>query len=36
MAKLMILEEVADYLRVTGKTIYRLLRQGEIPATRCR
>ena len=30
----MTLEEVADYLRVTKKTIYRLLRQGKIPATK--
>ena len=34
MAKLMTVDEVADYLRVTEKTIYRLLRQGKIPATR--
>jgi len=34
MAKLMTVEEVADYLRVTDKTIYRLLRQGKIPATK--
>jgi len=30
----MTLEEVAGYLRVTEKTIYRLLRQGRIPATK--
>jgi excisionase family DNA binding protein len=34
MAKLMTVGEVADYLRVTHKTIYRLLRQGKIPATK--
>ena len=34
MAKLMTVQEVADYLRVTEKTIYRLLRQGKIPATK--
>ena len=34
MAKLMTVDEVADYLRVTEKTIYRLLRQGKIPATK--
>lgn len=34
MPALMTLEEVADYLRVTEKTIYRLLRQGKIPASR--
>ncbi len=34
MTELMTLEEVADYLRVTKKTIYRLLRQGKIPATK--
>ena len=34
MAELMTVEEVADYLRVTEKTIYRLLRRGEIPATK--
>ncbi len=33
MAELMTLEEVAAYLRVTKKTIYRLLKQGKIPAT---
>jgi len=30
----MTLQEVADYLRVTKKTIYRLLRRGSIPATK--
>jgi len=34
MTELMTLEEVADYLRVTKKTIYRLLRQGKIPASK--
>jgi len=34
MAELMTLQEVADYLRVTEKTIYRLLKQGRIPATK--
>ncbi len=34
MTQLMTLQEVADYLRVTKKTIYRLLRQGKIPATK--
>jgi len=34
MAKLMTVEEVADYLRVTEKTIYRLLDRGNIPATK--
>jgi len=29
---LMTLQEVADYLRVTTKTIYRLLEKGDIPA----
>lgn len=32
MAELMTVEEVAGYLRVTKKTIYRLLRRGSIPA----
>ena len=32
MAELMTVQELADYLRVTKKTIYRLLRQGKIPA----
>ena len=34
MTQLMTLQEVADYLRVTEKTIYRLLKQGRIPATK--
>jgi excisionase family DNA binding protein len=34
MAKLMNVEEAAVYLRVGKKTIYRLLKQGKIPATR--
>jgi len=34
MAKLMTVDEVADYLRVTEKTIYRLLKQGKIPAAK--
>ena len=34
MAGLMTLEEVADYLRVTRKTIYRLLEKRAIPCTR--
>lgn len=34
MVELMTLEEIADYLRVTEKTIYRLLKQGNIPAMR--
>jgi len=34
MAELMTLEEVAAYLRVTKKTIYRLLKQGRIPANK--
>ena len=34
MIELMTVREVAVYLRVTEKTIYRLLRQGKIPATR--
>jgi len=34
MKELMTLEEVADYLRVTKKTIYRLLEGGKIPATK--
>jgi len=32
MAELMTVEEVAAYLRVTKKTIYRLLKRGSIPA----
>ena len=34
MAKLMTVEEAAGYLRVGKKTIYRLLWQGKIPATK--
>ena len=34
MTELMTVEEVADYLRVTEKTIYRLLKQGKIPAVK--
>ncbi len=34
MTKLMIVEELARYLRVTKKTIYRLLKEGKIPATK--
>ena len=34
MAELMTVEEVADYLRVAEKTIYRLLRRGSFPATK--
>ncbi|MGD9118911.1 MAG: response regulator [Dehalococcoidia bacterium] len=34
MAKLMTLEEVADYLRVTKRTIYRLLDKHTIPSTK--
>lgn len=34
MARLMTVEEVARYLRVTERTIYRLLKRGDIPATR--
>ena len=34
MSELMTVGEVATYLRVTKKTIYRLLRQGKIPATK--
>jgi excisionase family DNA binding protein len=34
MTKLMTVSEVADYLRVTKKTIYRLLVRGKIPATK--
>ena len=34
MAELMTVDEVAQYLRVTKKTIYRLLKQGKIPATK--
>jgi len=34
MTELMIVEEVAHYLRVTKKTVYRLLKGGKIPATK--
>jgi excisionase family DNA binding protein len=34
MAKLMTVGEIAYYLRVTEKTIYRLLERGRIPATK--
>jgi len=34
MTELMTLEEVGDYLRVTKKTIYRLLKRGGIPASK--
>ena len=34
MAELMTVEEVAQYLRVTEKTVYRLLKRGRIPATK--
>jgi len=34
MAELMTVEEVARYLRVTKKTIYRLLKRGSIPASK--
>ena len=34
MAELMTVEEVAAYLRVTKKTVYRLLERGSIPATK--
>ncbi len=34
MTELMTSEEVAEYLRVTGRTIYRLLSRGKIPATK--
>jgi len=36
MTELMNLEEVATYLRVTKKTIYRLLKRDSIPATKVR
>jgi excisionase family DNA binding protein len=32
--ELMTVEEVAEYLKVTTKTIYRMLQKGEIPATK--
>jgi excisionase family DNA binding protein len=34
MTELMTLQEVADYLRVTRKTVYRLLEVGKIPAAK--
>ncbi|MFC2014839.1 response regulator [Chloroflexota bacterium] len=34
MTELMTVQEIAEYLRVTEKTIYRLLKRGSIPATR--
>ncbi len=34
MAELMTVDEVADYLRVAEKTVYRLLTRGGIPATK--
>lgn len=34
MVELMTVEEVASYLRVTEKTVYRLLKRGDIPATK--
>ncbi len=34
MAELMTVEEVAGYLRVTAKTVYRLLERGIIPAAK--
>jgi len=34
MIELMTVKEVASYLRVTERTIYRLLRRGSIPATK--
>jgi len=34
VVELMTIEDVADYLRVTEKTIYRLLKRGHIPATK--
>jgi len=34
MAELMTVEEVASYLRVTKKTIYRLLKRGSVSATK--
>ncbi len=30
--EILLVEEVADYLRVNKQTIYNLLRQGELPA----
>lgn len=34
MAELMTVQEVADYLKVTQKTIYRMLQRNAIPATK--
>ena len=34
MTEFMTVAEVAGYLRVTEKTVYRLLKQGGIPATK--
>lgn len=34
MTQLMTVKELASYLRVTDKTIYRLLKRGSIPATK--
>ena len=34
MKEIMTVEEIAKYLRVTERTIYRLLRRGSIPATK--
>jgi len=34
MAELMTLQELANYLRITERTVYRLLKRGSIPATR--
>jgi excisionase family DNA binding protein len=34
MVELMTLEEMANYLRVTEKTIYRMVKRGNIPAIR--
>jgi excisionase family DNA binding protein len=34
MAELMTVEELAAYLRVTKRTVYRLLKRGSIPATK--
>ncbi len=34
MERLMTLQEMADYLRVTKQTIYRLLKRGSIPSTK--
>lgn len=30
--KILTLEEVADYLKVTRRTMYRLVQQGQVPA----